>query len=202
MKGYPEIIWDNYKSCCWFFVCSAFSPLLHLLSESSQFCAVLSCLLSLDGLLIHIPLALPAPAASLPLHRLCSPQHAVLMRSVLAGKWHLLNSPGEILLSLKLVAKFPLTSAWPEFHPSALKCSVLLRASTSVSSALLGAVWLHQKLEQKEWCHGATGLGRSFLAARCCISLASEGVEWQIYPRACVSFGSWMEQGLCPILYF
>lgn len=76
------------------------------------------------------------------------------------------DSLGEILGSLNLVAEFPLTSAWPGFHPLALKCSVLLRASTSVSSAFLQALWLHQQLDQKEWCHGATGLGKEFLGCQ------------------------------------
>ena len=125
--------------------------------------------------LSSVPQSFLSLSLSLHSHCLCSPQHTVLMINVLAENWHLLNSPGEILVSLKLVARFPLTSAWPGFHSLALKCSVLLRASSAVSSALLRAVWLHQKLEQKEWCHRATGLGRSFLAVSCCISFAFEG---------------------------
>lgn len=38
--------------------CFLFSLSVHLLSKSLQFCAVLSCFLSLDGLLIYFPLAL------------------------------------------------------------------------------------------------------------------------------------------------
>lgn len=114
--------------------------------------------------LFHRHFALSLPLFALPLLATAHSSDAKL--SVLAEKWHLLNSLGEILVSLKLVAKFPLTLVWPGFHPLALKCSVLLRASTFVSSALLQAVWLHQKLEQKEWCYGATALGRSFLAVK------------------------------------
>lgn len=129
------------------------------------FCILSSYTFSYMLALFHRHLALSLPLFALPL--LFATAHSSDAKlSVLVEKCHLLNSLGEILVSLKLVAKFPLTLVWPGFHPLALKCSALLRASTSASSALLQAVWLHQKLEQKEWCYGATALGRSFLAVK------------------------------------
>lgn len=186
--------------------CVFLSLSLHLLSESLQICAVLSCFLSLDGLLIYFPSALfhsLLPLSLPPSICIVSAHDSTLCWwCVLTEKWRLLNSLGEILVSLKLVAKFLLTSAWPGFHPLALKCSVLVRASTSVSSALLQAVWLNQKLEQKEWCQRATGLGRSFLAVRCCISFASEGFLRQIYLRAWVTLALTLSKFCVPFYIF
>lgn len=199
MKGYQEIIWDNLGALLLFFCVLLFSSLPYL-AFFVRILAVLCCSLmfSQSG---WTSLVLPFSSAPQPFP-LCVFPACHSRRSALAGEWHLVNSPGEILGSLKLVAKFPLTSAWPGFHPLALKCSVLLRASTSVSSAFLQALWLHQQLEQKELCHGATGLGRSFLAVRCYVSFASEGVLWRIYPRAWVILALRLSKVCVPFYIF
>lgn len=177
MKDYQE---RNYRSCCRFFflLCTSVfsSPLPCICCQClSSFMLFFFCFFSLDGFLytffiyffIYVSSVSQAFSPLPPSICIASAAcHSTLLWRTLVEKCHLLNSLGEILVSLKLVAKFPLTLVWPGFHPLALKCSALLRASTSVSSALLQAVWLHQKLEQKEWCYRATALGRSFLAVK------------------------------------
>lgn len=115
--------------------CFLLSLTLLLLSESLQLCAVLSRFLSLGELLLCFPFSLLHS-----LSPLCCPR--LLQQKCAGRKVTLGNSPSEILGSWKVVAEFPLTSAWPGFHPLALKCSVLLRASTSVSSAFLQALMI------------------------------------------------------------
>lgn len=78
----------------------------------------------------------------------------------------MLNSLDEIVVSLKLVAKFLLTLVWPEFHPLALKCSVLLRTERFSELCFAPGSLISSEIRAERMVLQGHWLGKEFLGCQ------------------------------------
>lgn len=101
------------------------------------------------------------------------------MVSVLAERWCLLNSLGEIVVSLKLTAKLPLTSVWSEFHPLALKCSVLLRAKRSSELCFAPGSLISSEIRAERMVLQSRWLGKEILGCQ----VPCQHLSWELYEK-------------------